>query len=246
MLHFVLNLLAKLPSGIRQPLTKGIIYTLTDIYASTQVTGLENIPDGPVIFVGNHLSNSDGLFLSRTLAAKRPVFLAGVKLQETAMTRVAAELIDTIPIVPNTPDREAIKRAIDTLKGGRSIFIFPEGGRSRSGGLIQGKAGVILIAKRADVPIVPVGLQGSDVFLPINDADMGGETPRRGAKIEVRIGKPFRLPELRPNWEDASREEQIDALMLRIADLLDPKYRGVYAHGPLQREQEGPGAGFGR
>lgn len=236
MLHFVLNLLARLPARIRQPLTKGIIYTLTDIYTSTRVAGLENVPDGPVIFVGNHLSNSDGLFLSRTLADKRPVFLAGVKLQDTPMTRVAAELIDTIPIVPNTPDRDAIKRAIDTLKDGRSIFIFPEGGRSRSGGLLHGKAGVILIAKRAGVPIVPVGLQGSDDFLPINDADMGGETPRRGAKIEVRIGKSFRLPELLSDWEEASREEQIDALMLRIAALLDPNYRGVYAHGLPQRE----------
>ncbi len=238
MLHFVLSLLAKLPSGVRQPLTKGIIYTLTDVYTSTKVTGLENIPDGPVVFVGNHLSNSDGLFLSRSLASKRPVFLAGVKLQETPMTRVAAELIDTIPIVPNTPDRDAIKRAIDTLKGGRSIFIFPEGGRSRSGGLIRGKAGVILIAKRAGVPIVPVGLQGSDDFLPINDTDMGGETPRRGARIEVRVGEPFRLTELLPNWEEASREEQIDTLMLRIADLLDPRYRGVYANGLPQHEPE--------
>lgn len=238
MLRFVFSLLAKLPSSIRRPLTKGIVHTVTDIYTSTKVTGIEKVPDGPVVFVGNHLSNSDGLFLSRSLAKKRPVFLAGVKLQDTPMTRVAAELIDTIPIVPNSPDRDAIKRAIDTLKDGRSIFIFPEGGRSRSGGLIHGKAGAILIAKRAGVPIVPVGLQGSDDFLPINDADMGGEKPRRGAKIEVRVGAPFRLPELLPNWDQASRDEQIDALMLRIADLLDPKYRGVYANGMPQREPE--------
>ncbi|MGE5653685.1 MAG: lysophospholipid acyltransferase family protein [Bacillota bacterium] len=238
MLRFVFNVLTKLPSGIRKPLTKGLIYTLTDIYTTTRVTGLESIPNGPVVFVGNHLSNSDGLFLSRALRVKQPVFLAGVKLQDTAMTRVAAELIDTIPIVPNSPDRDAIKRAIDTLKSGRSIFIFPEGGRSRSGGLIHGKAGAILIAKKAGVPIVPVGLQGSDDFLPINDTDMGGEKPQRGAKIEVRIGKPFRLPELLPNWDEASREEQIDALMLRIADLLDPRYRGVYANGMPPREPE--------
>lgn len=238
MLRFAFNLLAKLPPHVRKPLTRRLIYILTDLCTTTKVTGLENIPDGPVVFVGNHLSNSDGLFLSRALAVKQPIFLAGVKLQDTPMTRVAAELIDTIPIVPNSPDRDAIKRAIDTLKEGRSIFIFPEGGRSRSGGLIHGKAGAILIAKRAGVPIVPVGLQGSDDFLPINDADMGGERPRRGARIEVRIGRPFHLPELLPQWGEASREEQIDALMLKIADLLDPRYRGVYADGMPLREQE--------
>ncbi|MGE5578347.1 MAG: lysophospholipid acyltransferase family protein [Syntrophothermus sp.] len=246
-----LNLFSHLPRGVRVPVARWAVNRAINHYAQLVAEGTENIPDTPVIFICNHLSNADGLILNKVLSRKREVvFLAGVKLQTSPVTRIAMETISTIPIQPNSPDRQAIKQAVNTLESGRSILIFPEGGRSRTGRLIRGKPGVVLIAKKAGVPIVPVGLQGTEILLPIDDRNMGGEKLHR-AKVEVRVGKPFSLADLgglarlqepvERQGEEADKATEgrrndetdkaalVDAMMLRIAALLDPEYRGEYA-----------------
>lgn len=223
------TVLARLPAGIRRPLVRFLIAVMLRVYARVRVHWAEPLPPGPLLFVSNHLSNIDGLILNRVLRAWRPVFLAGVKLQGTTLTRVATEAVDTIAVVPGSPDRQALKRAVATLQAGRSVLVFPEGGRSRTGGLIPGKPGVILLARMARVPVVPVALQGTEKVLPINDDDMEREWPRR-ATVSVRIGAAFHLADLSVD-RGSGRDDLVAAIMARIAALLDPPYQGVYAPG---------------
>ncbi len=229
MVQMIFGLLSVLPQGARKAVVRTAMDTIYKYYTRQVVTGRENIPDGPCLFIANHLSNADGFALYRAFRPKRVFFLAGVKLQSTTMTRIGTDAVDTIPIRPNSADVEALKRAVETLKQGHSVLIFPEGGRSRTGTLIRAKKGAALIAKRAGVPVVPVALTGTEKFLPINDTDMGGEKPHKGATITVTFGKPFSVDALAaPEGDEDPRQAVADAMMRKVAELLPPEYRGVY------------------
>jgi 1-acyl-sn-glycerol-3-phosphate acyltransferase len=154
--------------------------------------------------------------------------MAGVKLGENSFTSFFLKGINHIAITPGSPDKNAIKSALKYLKEGGSIVIFPEGTRSRTGSLINVKKGFILMVKLANVPVVPIALEGTEMVLPINDGDMGGEKLRR-SKVKVKIGEPFTLPPKDECPADSDWEEiSADYSMRKIAAMLEPKYRGVY------------------
>lgn len=229
MIHLLFRLLAALPEGARRRTVRVFMDIVWRLYTREEIRGREHVPSGPCLFISNHLSNADGYTLVRALRPKRVRFLAGVKLRETTMTRLGLEVVETIPIRPNSADLEAIKRAVEMLRAGQSVVIFPEGGRSRKGALIRAKKGVALIARRAGVPVLPVALTGTERFLPIDDTNMGGERAHFGVPITVTFGPPFRPDSLMvdPTAED-DRQALADAMMRKVAALLPEKYRGVY------------------
>ncbi|WP_257450898.1 lysophospholipid acyltransferase family protein [Archangium lipolyticum] len=239
MIHHVFSLLSLLPAGPRRAAVRKLMDTLWNLRTTTEVVGRENLPDEPCLFICNHLSNADGFTLDRALRPRPVFFLAGIKLQGTVMTRLGTEAVNTIFIRPNSADIEPLKRAVETLKAGHPVLIFPEGGRSRTGALMRAKKGASLIARRAGVPVVPVALTGTEKFMPIDDTDMGRERVRR-AHLTVHFGKPFRIAELEAEAARAEdpRQALADAMMRRVAELLPPEYRGVYASAEEHEDLE--------
>ena len=101
-----------LPRGIRKYITRKTTYYLVNKYADLRVINFNNVPKNePVIFIGNHLSNLDGLLLSKLFEEKnkKVLFLAGVKLKGEAVTKAVLEIVPHIEIEPNKPDRKALK-----------------------------------------------------------------------------------------------------------------------------------------
>lgn len=149
--------------------------------------GLEHITAPPYIFMSNHQSALDifallsSLPLSFKWVAKRELFR--IPFLGWGMKRAGYVSIDR-----NHP-REALK-AVDSaarkITEGMTIIIFPEGTRSHDGRLLPFKKGVFSLARRAPVPLVPVGIRGSHTLQP-----KGAFLPRGKGVIYIRIGEPL-------------------------------------------------------
>ncbi|NLZ47928.1 MAG: 1-acyl-sn-glycerol-3-phosphate acyltransferase [Clostridiales bacterium] len=225
------KLIGYLPKGMLKYVSKKVVDRYLNKYANIKILGKENIENikEPVIYIGNHLSNSDGLVLQKVLKDKNVTFVAGMKLSNNPLTNIGMSIVKSISIKPNSADKEAINSIIKTIKSGESIFIFPEGTRSRTGSMIEAKKGVVLIAKVTKVPIIPVGIWGTEKLMPINkEGDMGAEKFYH-ADVNVSFGKPISIPEKNKDEDKHQYNDRVlEYLMKSIANLLPEEYRGVY------------------
>lgn len=224
------KIISKLPKGMVCFLAKRIIDKYMKKYSDIKVTGKENLKgiNKPIIFICNHLSNSDALVLMEVFKDQDITFVAGAKLSNNPLTSLGISIAKTITIKPNSADKEALSSIIKMLRAGNNILIFPEGTRSRTAGLIEGKKGVVLIQRLSKAVVVPVGMWGTEKLLPINDDDMGSEKFQH-AKVNVNIGKPLDIP-TRDKEEDKHdyEERMLTYFMKGIAALLPESYRGIY------------------
>ncbi len=199
---------------------KGLLLLLSD----WEVEGKENVPrSGPLIVVANHLNLPDPPLLTASIP-RRIIFMAK---EELFYSRGGpfVRWFGAFPVRRGELDREAIRQAIKVLEEGLALGMFPEGRRSPNARLIQAEPGTALIALRTRVPILPVGISGTE---KVRDLGILRQRPR----IRVSIGQPFTLPfDSRPSKEKLS--QATDFIMRRIAELLPLGYRGVYGERGL-------------
>lgn len=225
-------IIKRLPEGLVIKVAQKIAANYIKKYANIKVNGIEKIDNvkRPRVFVCNHLSNSDGLVLSKVLVEKsNPYFVAGVKLSDDPITKLGIQIVKNIPIRPSSADKEAITNVVKALKGGEDVLIFPEGTRSRTGGLIEGKKGILLFARMAKAEIIPIGMAGTDKLLPISKNGHMGEEKWQNADVTINIGEKIEFPKKEKNEDKHKYEDKcMDILMRSIANLLPEEYRGIY------------------
>lgn len=228
----IVKIATKIPDKVLIKLTNKLASHYIKKYATINMEGYENV-DGngkPIIFICNHLSNADGLILSRVLKERfDPYFVAGVKLSDDPITSIGSRLVKTIPIKPNSADKDAITKMVKYTKEGNNLFIFPEGTRSRTRSMIEAKKGILLIARLTKATIIPIGISGTDILLPISEeGNMGGET-WNSADVSIKFGKAVQIPN-RDKEEDKQEYDDkcMNIIMGSIASLLPESYRGVY------------------
>jgi 1-acyl-sn-glycerol-3-phosphate acyltransferase len=115
------------------------------------------------------------------------------------------------PVKRGSADRAAISRASELLESGEQVLIFPQGTRHHAPGLegmAEGAGGAALIALRTGVPVVPVGINGTDRIKP------KGARFLRFPALTVSFGEPIDPADV----EGESRRERVDALMARIME----------------------------
>jgi 1-acyl-sn-glycerol-3-phosphate acyltransferase len=188
--------------------------------------------EGPLIVAANHASSADPVLIGAFLNGKlgRPVnWLGKRELVEFGLTGWAFRIAGIHPVDRDAADLEAFRTAMRILEAGQVLAVFPEGTRSRDGALQQVREGVGMLALRSGAPVLPVAVIDSDRAWP-----RGQLLPTFGKRVTVRYGKPFSVTEELDAAGHGRRGRQATeaatrSIMTRIAALLPPRQRGVYA-----------------
>ena len=212
-------------------LIRWLIRLLLNLIAKVEVIGSENLPPGAFVIATNHLGMLDVLMLFYAVDRWDVFVPTAEKWEDIPFLRWLGKYLNFVFIDRFNPDLKAMRKIIDLMERGNVLVIAPEGTRSRVETMQEGKPGVSYLAARLHRPIVPVGLAGTEDRSIINNLKH-----LRRSHITVRAGEAIMLPPLPKKDRDAALKADTDEIMCRIAALIPPKYRGVYADHPRLRE----------
>ena len=183
---------------------------IKDSRSTVNVYGVENIPDENVVFISNHQGDFD-IAIFMALIPKQKGFVAKMELKKVPMLRTWMEFIGCI-FMDRKDLRQSlnsINEAINLVKNGHSMVIFPEGTRSKGDKMGNFKAGSFKLATKTNVPIVPVTMDGS---YKIKEQNGGFIKP---ATVNVYIHPPIYT-------KDLSKEDK-EYLPKRVKKIIQSK-----------------------
>lgn len=175
------------------------------------IRGEENLPvDGPVLLTPVHVSFIDPPLLGST--CRRALrFMAKEELFKGIFGKLIRS-VGAFPVKRGEGDMSAIRIAIDELKAGHTVLMFPEGSRNDGETMLPILPGISMLAKRSDALIVPVGLAGTNKMWP-----RGQKLPKR-ARLTIVYGEGFTYAEIAEGISDReARVKFADELARRIA-----------------------------
>ncbi len=173
-----------------------IVRALVRYYAQPTIKGVDRLSelDGPAVFAANHQSHVDTAVIATSVPepwCNRLVVGAAADyfFGNRATSAISALFVGAIPIERTALNRRTIDKAVTLLRGGWSLVIYPEGGRSRDGWGQQFRPGAAFLAKQAGVPVVPVHIRGTFDILR-----KGRAWPRRARSV-INFGRPLSFDE---------------------------------------------------
>lgn len=198
---------------------------------STYLVGLFNVyraelvpRSGPLIICPNHVGTIDPPLVPAYVPRGDTWSMAKSEYFRNRVINWLFSSYHAFPVVRHTADRVALRRALDILKDGHALVIYPEGTRIDSAKLAKPEPGAGFIAQRCGCPVLPVALTGTGQCLP-----KGAWWPRR-VRVAMTIGQPFVVLTRRATDDTrVTHEEAADAIMLAIAEMLPPENRGEFS-----------------
>jgi long-chain acyl-CoA synthetase len=177
------------------PIMKAVRYTVKllltaamKVYGRLSATGVENLPEkGAYLIAPNHLSLADVPSITAAISLKtssRVFFLGATEFFGGPISSRIARFFHVIPVDMDTRLHNALQLSAYVLRRGKILLVFPEGSRSRDGGIKEFKKGVGIISKELNIPIVPVAISGTYEMLP------SGRLFPRPSHVRVSFGKP--------------------------------------------------------
>jgi cytidylate kinase len=204
---------------VLRPILRGLIH----MFLRVETEGDELVPkEGPVILILNHIHLLDPVVLVGVL----PRFGVAVAKEEIMGWPIIGPVVrryPTIPVKRGELDMQAMRQSLVVLAADQALIIAPEGTRSRSSRLQEGKMGMVFLARRHDALVQPVAVTGTPSF-------PRGLKKLRRVPVRYRYGRPFKFrwpQDGRPD-KDTMRE-MADQAMYEVARLLPLEMRGTYS-----------------
>lgn len=213
-------------------IVKAIARVIVKLIGNVKSIDLDTLPEtGGVIVVTNHLGRLDAVLGVLLVKRLDVIIMIAEKYENHPLWGWLGKQLDAVWLNRTEADFKAMRQVFQRLRQGNMLAIAPEGTRSKTETMAQGKPGAAYLAAKSGLPIYPIGLSGTEDRLL-------KERFRRWRRLDItiRVGKPFTLPPMPRADRDAFLEEQTDEIMCRIAALVPPAYRGVYADHPRLQE----------
>lgn len=185
-----------------------VVSPVLHTYFQGRIIDAEKVPQqGPLVIVCNHASDFDPPLLSNCM--RRPVaYMAKEELFQVPVLKQAITLYGAYPVKRGSPDRSAIRAALNSLDQGWAVGIFLSGTRTPDGRVTDPKLGAAMIAAKAQVPLLPVSLWGSDRIF------QKGLALPRPVPITVRVGDVIPPP-------PSSKREELEAVTQKCAEVIN-------------------------
>ena len=176
-----------------------VVSPLLHVYFRGQIYGAEQVPQrGGLIVVANHASDFDPPIVSNCV--RRPVsYMAKEELFKVPVLRQAIRAYGAYPVKRGSADRSAIRSALQQLENGWAVGVFLQGTRTPDARIPEPKLGAALLAAKAQVPLLPVSLWGTQAIV-----QKGKKLPR-SVPVTVRIGTAIAPP-------PSTRREDLEAV----------------------------------
>jgi 1-acyl-sn-glycerol-3-phosphate acyltransferase len=196
---------------------RGLVEVVCRLYWRVEIIDRDRIPrHGAYVIAPVHRSNIDTL-LAGCLTRRRIRFMGKDSLWKYGWSGALFSSLGGFPVHRGTPDREALRICEEAVRGGEPVVLFPEGTRQSGPKLQPLFEGAAFVAARAGVPLVPVGIGGSEWAMP------KGSRRISPVKVVMVVGDPI-LPPERPEGARLSRRavaEMTEQLTVELQGLFD-------------------------
>ncbi|VXB34244.1 1-acyl-sn-glycerol-3-phosphate acyltransferase [Citricoccus sp. K5] len=219
------------------------IRALVKVTCRPTITGLENVPEsGGFIVASNHLSFFDSVILQAVMPRMVHFFAKAEYFTQPGIRgTVMKGFFDSVGSIPvergeMAASVAALELLVDHVEAGSGVGIYPEGTRSRDGRLYKGRTGVGWLALATGVPVVPVGLRGTDRLQPPGSNRF---TPHR---FSLTVGQPLQFEHLGTKHPLPPRRQATAEIMDAIAALSGQERAATY-NEPVSGNTSGSQAG---
>ncbi len=207
-----------------ESIVNGLIGAVFAVLCRLDLAELDKIPmQGPLIVYGNHINFMDVAVIRPRLSPRPIIGLAKVESYANPLLNILFKIWGGIPIERGAVDRTALNACLQALAQGKLLAVSPEGTRSGDGKLQPAKSGIVLLAVRSGVPLLPVVYWGAEDF-------WDNLKHLRRTPFHVCVGQPFVVDTRGESLTREVRQRITDEIMFKVAELLPEPYRGVYAH----------------
>ena len=210
---------------------RSIVRFIMNIIADVEVDGLEKLPQGNVILAANHLGRLDTAVLIYALERDDLIMAVAEKYKDHLIFGTIGRSVNAIWLNRFEADFSALREILARMQKGGLMVIAPEGTRSKTEMLQEGKMGVAFLASKSGYPVMPIALTGTE------DRGVIENLKRfRRSKIKAVAGELFYIEIPKGKGREEAMRNATDEIMCQIAAKLPESYRGFYKDYPRVEE----------